>query len=78
MAGAIPIMDYQPWLEELRSELPVVTVTDWSQVTPKWLNAKYAEVQQKAADGIYNLAKVCLHFMCAGCSARHDPLTHPN
>lgn len=48
LAGSIPLIDYDPRLDKLFDGLPVVLVTDWSQVTRSfleqtWKNMNYRE-----------------------------------
>ena len=41
VAGAIPILDRTPEMEGLLSQLPAVLVSDWSEVTPSFLQEQY-------------------------------------
>jgi len=45
VAGAIPLVDYDPNLEELWDGLPVVRVRNWSHVTADYLQAEWRALQ---------------------------------
>lgn len=47
LAGAIPLVDADPALEGLYDGLPVVAVTNWSVVTPAYLNAVWREMRAR-------------------------------
>ena len=55
LAGAIPIVDHDARLDEMWAGLPVVAVTNWSDVTPQFLEAEWRRVagQEWAAEKIY-------------------------
>ena len=53
LAGAIPLVDYDPRLAPLWEGLPVVQVRDWKEVTPAYLRRVWADMQTRE----YDLAK---------------------
>ena len=55
LAGAIPIVDHDARLDEMWAGLPVVAVTNWSDVTPQFLEAEWRRMagQEWAAEKIY-------------------------
>lgn len=58
LAGAIPLVDADPALDELYDGLPVVAVTNWSVVTPAYLNAVWREMRARE----YSWEKLYLPF----------------
>ena len=58
MSGAVPLLDFDPNEPPgLYSELPSVTVRNWSSVTPALLEQEWARIQQAAREGAYDLRK---------------------
>jgi hypothetical protein len=45
LAGSIPLIDHDARLEKLFDGLPVVMVTDWSQVTRSFLEQTWKEMK---------------------------------
>ena len=58
LAGAIPLVDADPALDGLYDGLPVVAVTNWSVVTPAYLNAVWQEMRARE----YSWEKLYLPF----------------
>lgn len=52
ISGAYPLVDETWWYprRQLLLQLPVVMIDDWAKVTPDFLNAKWAELEQKSFD----------------------------
>jgi len=44
LAGAVPLLDYDPLLVEMFDGLPVVFIEDWAKVTSKFLTNKWEEI----------------------------------
>jgi len=58
-AGAIPLIDAPPPTHaSLYAGLPVVTVSDWSTITPDYLEKKWEEMQIRAKNGEYDMRKL--------------------
>jgi len=49
-AGSIPIMEYNPLIEEKYKGCPVLYTTDYSEITESYLLDKYAEMVDKVYD----------------------------
>ena len=59
LAGAVPLMDAPPPTHaELYAGLPFVAVSDWSKITPQYLEDKWEEIQARARNGEYNMRKL--------------------
>ena len=50
LAGCIPIMERNPLTEEKYKNCPVLWTTDYSEITPDYLESKYAEMMTKTYD----------------------------
>jgi len=44
LAGAIPLVDYDPFLSDMFLGLPVIFVRDWSEITPKYLRMQWKKI----------------------------------
>ena len=61
-AGAIPLIDTPPPTHaSLYEGLPVVAVSDWSRITPDYLENTWADIQIRARNGEYDMRK--LYFL---------------
>ena len=49
LVGSIPVL-HSCYLDELYSDLPVLYVKDWTEVTPEFLELKYREISSKKYD----------------------------
>ena len=59
LAGAVPLIDAPPPTHaELYAGLPFVAVSDWSKITPQYLEDKWEEIQTRARNGEYNMRKL--------------------
>ena len=52
ISGAYPVVDESWWYprRHLLASLPVVTVSDWSSVTPAFLEATWAAMEARSYD----------------------------
>ena len=60
LAGAIPLVDYVSYNEELWDRLPVVQVRDWAKITPAYLEEELSKMRARASE--FNLAKAYLPY----------------
>ena len=65
LAGAVPVVQYFPEHDALLRGLPVVRVTDWSTVTPSFLDREWYRLQREAREGKVGLAKAYFPFWFA-------------
>eukprot|EP00441_Pelagodinium_beii_P043689 CAMPEP_0197636204 /NCGR_PEP_ID=MMETSP1338-20131121/11785_1 /TAXON_ID=43686 ORGANISM="Pelagodinium beii, Strain RCC1491" /NCGR_SAMPLE_ID=MMETSP1338 /ASSEMBLY_ACC=CAM_ASM_000754 /LENGTH=395 /DNA_ID=CAMNT_0043208395 /DNA_START=450 /DNA_END=1636 /DNA_ORIENTATION=- len=65
LAGAIPVVDRDELADDLyATELPLIQVSDWSTVTPQFLEAEWKKMQGKE----YDLRKASSHTGCRNSS----------
>lgn len=58
MAGCIPILEHNIYMKEKYKELPILYTTDYSEITPEYLEKKYNEmIHQK-----YNFNKLFIDY----------------
>lgn len=50
IAGCIPIIERNPLVEQKYSGCPILWTTDYSEITPDYLNAKYEEMKDQVYD----------------------------
>ena len=50
IAGCIPIMERNPLVEQKYIGCPILWTTDYSEITPHYLNAKYEEMKAQVYD----------------------------
>eukprot|EP01012_Entosiphon_sulcatum_P017257 TRINITY_DN22050_c0_g1_i1.p1 TRINITY_DN22050_c0_g1~~TRINITY_DN22050_c0_g1_i1.p1 ORF type:complete len:482 (-),score=36.78 TRINITY_DN22050_c0_g1_i1:66-1490(-) len=64
LMGAVPLIDEAPGFHELWAGLPVVRVSNWSQVTPEYLRGLIPQIWAQRES--YNIAKLFLpHWLYA-------------
>ena len=56
LAGSVPVVEFHPSYVELYRDLPVVQLMNWTELTPKFLEDKWRQMQAKRKT--YNLNKV--------------------
>ena len=70
-AGAVPLLDAAPATHSaLYAELPVVMVSNWSEVTPSFLEATWVDMQLRASQGRLDMRKAFLPYWLAQLSQR--------
>lgn len=57
LMGAYPIVKTSP-LDSIYKDLPVVIISDWSEITTEFLQQKYDEFQSKS----WNMSKIYIHY----------------
>lgn len=57
LVGSIPIVQHS-FLDDLYSELPVIFVHDWNEVTPDFLETEYKKVKNKK----FNMNKIYIQY----------------
>lgn len=50
MAGCIPIVEHNPLIQTKYGNVPFLYTTDYSEITPEYLTAKYEEMKHKVWD----------------------------
>ena len=66
MTGAVPVLDYDPNHDpELYAEMPAVVVSNWSSVTPAFLEAEWARIQREAQQGAYDMRRAFFPYWYA-------------
>lgn len=70
IGAAVPVIQYFEEHDGLFEGLPVVRVTDWTQVTPAFLDHEWARLQRAAAEGRIGLAKAYFPWWLAKYTAR--------
>jgi hypothetical protein len=68
MAGSIPLVDEYSAIREhyhLYIDLPVLLVSDWSKITPEYLEAQWERIQEKAKHEEYDMRRIWLPFWLA-------------
>uniref|UniRef100_A0A7S4GJB1 Exostosin GT47 domain-containing protein n=1 Tax=Eutreptiella gymnastica TaxID=73025 RepID=A0A7S4GJB1_9EUGL len=82
ISGAIILVDYQPWLHELRQGMPVVEVRNWRDVTKEWLEERLAEMRRKIRKREVSLTKAYLphwlYELSATSAVPAENLTYPS
>jgi hypothetical protein len=58
MAGCIPIVEHNPYIEKLYEGCPILYTFDYSEITPEYLEQKYSEMIDKP----YNFSKLFLSY----------------
>ena len=58
LAGCIPIMEYNDLIQEKYKGLPIVYTTDYSEITPQYLEQKYSEM----ANARYDFSRLFLSY----------------
>jgi hypothetical protein len=56
MAGCIPIVEHNPYIEKLYEGCPILYTYDYSEITPEYLDQKYSEMFDK----LYDFSKLFL------------------
>ena len=72
-AGAVPVIERNDEQDELWRGLPVVRVSDWSELTPALLDGEWARIQREVRTGALSWAKVYLPFWLHAHTAHLDP-----
>ena len=72
-AGAIPVVSYFPEHDSLLKGLPVVRVTDWSLVTPSFLDEQWRQIRRRAAHGLLSATKAHFPYWFAQMTAHMSP-----
>ena len=72
-AGAVPIVDYYPEHDQLFDGLPVVRVSDWSTVTPEFLEREWKRLQAGSRAGTVQWTKAFLPYWFARLTAHMTP-----
>lgn len=57
LMGAYPIVKTSP-LDSIYKDLPVVIISDWSEITAEFLQQKYDELRSKS----WNMSKIYIHY----------------
>jgi hypothetical protein len=66
MTGAVPVLDFDPNEDrKLYGEMPAVIVSNWSSVTPAFLEAEWARIQRKAQQGAYDMRQAYFPYWYA-------------
>jgi hypothetical protein len=58
MAGCIPIIERNPLVEEKYRGCPILWTTDYSEITPEYLNHKYEEMKSR----VYDFSRLFIEF----------------
>ena len=61
----MPVVQYFPEHDHLLQGLPVIRVTDWSAVTPAFLDSEWSRLQRAATAGAVQWTKVYLPYWFA-------------
>ena len=60
-SGTIPIV-ISSSINELYTDMPVLIVNDWNEITQEFLESKYDEIQQKLKNNEYNMDKLYFEY----------------
>jgi hypothetical protein len=58
MAGCIPIVEHNPYIENMYEGCPILYTFDYSEITPEYLEQKYSEMIDKS----YTFSKLFLSY----------------
>ena len=66
MTGAVPVLDFDPNDDpKLYTAMPAVVVSNWSSVTPAFLEGEWARIQREAQQGAYDMRQAYLPYWYA-------------